>query len=229
MPVSSSTDTKTNPYMNTDEFFEYLEKRYNNTFAVFICKELQIITPSILTVLTIKELNDLAHTVYPDLKSCSVEYYTGDHADKNGNHQLKHSIVALIQVLKNEFSLDRRKRGRTDPTTTNSSEMSEAGTVINKNEINLSNDKHIGKRKRRYCKVESSNHYSSNIEWSFSSDEYQPPSLEQLHPNEDASAQERADFELLTNGRMDYFCQKYLFLMNVNGMDLAFYYSDEIL
>ncbi|CAF4086302.1 unnamed protein product, partial [Rotaria magnacalcarata] len=54
-----------------------------------------------------------------------------------------------------------------------------------------------------------------NIDWSFSSDEYQPPSLEELYPHERISSQERADFELVTHGRLDYFCQKYLFLTNV--------------
>ncbi|CAF1329494.1 unnamed protein product [Rotaria sordida] len=95
MPVPSSTDPK-----------------FNETFAIFICKELQIITPSVLVVLTIKELNDLTCAVYPDLKSAS------------------------------------------NPTiTTTSSEMSDDEVYVNKIEMNLSNDKLIGKRKYRHCKV----------------------------------------------------------------------------
>ncbi|CAF1375260.1 unnamed protein product [Rotaria sordida] len=65
-----------------------------------------------------------------------------------------------------------------------------------------------------------------NIEWSFSSDEYQPPSLEELYPSKGVSAQERADFELLAHGRIDYFCQKYLFLTNVTeNWDLIIKYK----
>ncbi|CAF4641517.1 unnamed protein product [Rotaria socialis] len=158
----------------------------------------------------------------------SIEYYTIDHSNKNEKATLKQSIMASIQFLKKEFSLDCRKKRKFDPSklTTTSSEVSEADTVVNKSRVHLSNDKHIGKRKRR-CKVGSSNNCPHNIDWSFSSDEYQPPSLEELYPHERISSQERADFELVTHGRLDYFCQKYLFLTNVTGMGLSFNYLYE--
>ncbi|CAM4821404.1 unnamed protein product [Rotaria magnacalcarata] len=216
MSITSTTDSKTNSIMNTNQFFEYLKTTFNEKFAVFICEDLHIITPSVLAVLTTKELNDLIEAVYPDLRPSSIEYYTIDHSDKNEKATLKQSIMASIQLLKKEFSLDCRKKRKFDPSklTTTSSEVSEADTVVNKSRVHLSNDKHIGKRKRR-CKVGSSNNCPHNIDWSFSSDEYQPPSLEELYPHERISSQERADFELVTHGRLDYFCQKYLFLTNV--------------
>ncbi|CAF4098117.1 unnamed protein product [Rotaria sordida] len=132
MPVPSSTDPKIYSHMNGDEFFDYLKKRFNETFAIFICKELQIITPSVLVVLTIKELNDLTCAVYPDLKSASKEYYISDHTATNGNHELKQSSPTI---------------------TTTSNEMSDDEVYVNKIEMNLSNDKLIGKRKYRHCKV----------------------------------------------------------------------------
>ncbi|CAF5201771.1 unnamed protein product, partial [Rotaria magnacalcarata] len=65
----------------------------------------------------------------------------------------------------------------------------------------------------------SANQLSYNKEWSFSSDEqYQPPLIEQIYPSEKFSAEDRADFELVTNSRIDYFCQKYLLLTDVIGM-----------
>ncbi|CAF3463077.1 unnamed protein product [Rotaria socialis] len=161
MSITSTTDSKTNSIMNTNQFFEYLKTTFNEKFAVFICEDLHIIT-----------------TIDPS------------------------------------------------KLTTTSSEVSEADTVVNKSRVHLSNDKHIGKRKCR-CKVGSSNNCPHNIDWSFSSDEYQPPSLEELYPHERISSQERADFELVTHGRLDYFCQKYLFLTNVTGMGLSFNYLYE--
>ncbi|CAF5118838.1 unnamed protein product, partial [Rotaria magnacalcarata] len=65
----------------------------------------------------------------------------------------------------------------------------------------------------------SGNQLSYNNEWSFSSDEqYRAPSLEQIYPPEKVSAEDRADFELVTSSRIDYFCQKYLLLTDVIGM-----------
>ena len=66
------------------------------------------------------------------------------------------------------------------------------------------------------------NHFSyvqplDNSDWSFSSGEYYPPSFEELYPTEFISAEERADFECVTSGRMNYFCEKYLLLSDVTG------------
>ncbi|CAF4673683.1 unnamed protein product [Rotaria sp. Silwood2] len=60
------------------------------------------------------------------------------------------------------------------------------------------------------------NHDPNDIEWSFSSDEdYYPPLLEQLYPSSVSSASDRADFQRVTIGRLDYFCEKYLHLNGV--------------
>ncbi|CAF3115532.1 unnamed protein product, partial [Rotaria sp. Silwood2] len=57
---------------------------------------------------------------------------------------------------------------------------------------------------------------ANDIEWSFSSDEdYYPPLLEQLYPSSVSSASDRADFQRVTIGRLDYFCEKYLHLNGV--------------
>jgi len=186
-------------------------------FANFICNDLNIITPSVLTVLTLKELNDAAKAVYPNLKSPSIEYYSCDPKDKNATHELQQTIMALIKILKNELTEKNRKKRKLDGlTTTTSSEVTDGEVHVEKDQVNSLNDKLIGKRKHRNKKAKSSNGSSSrNEEWSYSSDEYKPPLLEQLFPSKSVSVKERADFELATNGRIDYFCQKYLCLSDV--------------
>jgi hypothetical protein len=156
--------------LNVDQFFNYLENRFDEKFATFICEDLQIITPCILTVWTTKELVDLTHNVYPDLNSSSVQYYIGDHADKNGKHEVKHSIMTLIQLLKKELSHDQRKKRKTNflntssqyqlknlrcfisaglrTALTTSSEMSDGEVYINNGQINTFNDKLIEKGNR---------------------------------------------------------------------------------
>ena len=61
--------------MNAEEFYEYLKKRFNKTLAIFISKELQIITPDVLTTMSLKEVNNLARSVYPNLKHCCLGYF----------------------------------------------------------------------------------------------------------------------------------------------------------
>jgi hypothetical protein len=68
-----------------------------------------------------------------------------------------------------------------------------------------------------------------NKGWSFSSDEYEPPSSDELFPSKDISAKDRADFEIVTYGRMDYFCYKYLYLTDVTGMHSLSYYLNMML
>ncbi|CAF3223641.1 unnamed protein product [Rotaria socialis] len=46
MSITSTTDSKTNSIMNTNQFFEYLKTTFNEKFAVFICEDLHIITTS---------------------------------------------------------------------------------------------------------------------------------------------------------------------------------------
>jgi hypothetical protein len=38
--------------MNINEFLQYIKERFDECFAVFLCKDLQIISPSILVALT---------------------------------------------------------------------------------------------------------------------------------------------------------------------------------
>ncbi|CAF4183329.1 unnamed protein product [Rotaria magnacalcarata] len=215
MPSISSTASR--PLMNMDvqTFFSYLKIRFDEVFAVFVSQELKFITPSALTILTMKEINDLSRAVYPDLKTSSTDYYTGDHSDKNGNHELKQSILGLLCLLKKEFTSDSSKKRKVDSTTT-STEMTDAEFYEKQIALLPSNDKLLGKRKRRFRQATSGNQLSYNNEWSFSSDEqYRAPSLEQIYPPEKVSAEDRADFELVTSSRIDYFCQKYLLLTDV--------------
>jgi len=113
MPVRSSTYIEPDLSMNHDEFWNYLKNRYDEKFANFICNDLNIITPSVLTVLTLKELNDAAKAVYPNLKSPSIEYYSCDPKDKNATHELQQTIMALIKILKNELTEKNRKKKKT--------------------------------------------------------------------------------------------------------------------
>jgi hypothetical protein len=43
--------------MNINEFFQYIKERFDECFAVFLCKDLQIISPSILVALTAQVKN----------------------------------------------------------------------------------------------------------------------------------------------------------------------------
>jgi hypothetical protein len=102
-----------------------------------------------------------------------LEYFTGDHDDKNGAHDLKSSILTVIQILKKDLSFEHRKKRKgsfnacsrykmeklfycfilVDHTTTTSSEMSDGEAYINKLGLDSLSDKLIGKRKRRLQKV----------------------------------------------------------------------------
>lgn len=44
--------------------------------------------------------------------------------------------------------------------------------------------------------------------------------LDELYPTELVTVEERADFELMTNGRIDHFYQKYLLLTDIAGKSI---------
>jgi hypothetical protein len=75
--------------MNTQQFFEYLTSTFDETFASFIIKDLNIMKPSILTSMTSKELHELIHMVYPHLNTSSKSYYIVDPTHKDGGYHLK--------------------------------------------------------------------------------------------------------------------------------------------
>ncbi|CAF0994324.1 unnamed protein product [Rotaria sordida] len=103
-------------------------------------------------------------------------------------------------------------------TSTTETDVNSDGDKENRRKISrasTSNDKLNDKRRRRKNK-NSNNHDYNDVQWSFSSDEeYQPPLIEQLYPSSMSSARDRADFELTRTGRIDYFCEKYLYLTGV--------------
>ncbi len=57
--------------MNVDNFCDCMKQRSDESFAIFLCKDLKIINPLILEMLSVKELTDLSYAVYPNLKPSS--------------------------------------------------------------------------------------------------------------------------------------------------------------
>ena len=89
--------------MNSSDFFEYIKQKYDEDLAVFICKDLKIICPTLLVALNGKQLDELMRNVYPDLEKPSLDYYTS-------NQEIKPSVSVLINLIKKNFTNDGRKK-----------------------------------------------------------------------------------------------------------------------
>lgn len=89
--------------MNNNVFFQQIKEKFSEEFVFFFCRELQIVLPSVLIALTMKQIKDLARSTYPDLVKSSIKYYTD-------NHELKSSVILLIQLLKKKYINSERKK-----------------------------------------------------------------------------------------------------------------------
>ncbi|CAF4771480.1 unnamed protein product [Rotaria sp. Silwood1] len=133
--------------MDAEEFYEYLKTRYTEAFAIFVVKELQIMTPSILIQMTTKQIIDLSCLVYKDLQTTSISFYTTDPSKKNMEHQLKQSILVLFQILKKDFTSGTTDNRQSNLTNT-SSELSDSDASRENKRMNSANAQHVTKRKR---------------------------------------------------------------------------------
>ena len=92
--------------MNSNDFFAYIRDKIDEEFAFFFCKELRIVSPSVLIALSTKQMEEITRSVYPDIVKSSSVFY-------NSNHELKSTVMVLIELLKTEFiQIQRKKRKR---------------------------------------------------------------------------------------------------------------------